>query len=128
MEAKMNTSILTSAWDAIILNFYPVFTQPTAAVFINLITGWILCTTRRTITGILPFADPKGKRPHDTYHRIFPKSRWRPAQLWRLLAKLLINMFYPTGTIPLDFDDTLFHRTGRRVAGASKLDNPAWLQ
>ncbi len=33
----MNTSILTSAWDAVILNFYPVFIQPTAAVFINLI-------------------------------------------------------------------------------------------
>lgn len=115
----MNTSILTSAWDAIILNFYPLFTQPTAMVFIDLITGWILCTTRRTITGILPFADPKGKRPHDAYHRIFPKSCWQPAQLWKLLAKLLINMFYPTGTIPLDFDDTLFHRTGRKVAGAA---------
>ncbi len=97
----MNISILTSAWDAIILNFSTVFTQPTAAVFIELITGWILCTTRRTITGILlrstevelrrmpcialakegilPFADPKGKRCHDAYHRIFPKSRWLPA-------------------------------------------------
>jgi len=114
----MNISILTSAWDAIILNFSTVFTQPTAAVFIELITGWILCTTRRTITGILPFADPKGKCCHDAYHRIFPKSRWLPAQLWKLLANLLINMFYLTETIPLDLDDTLFHRTGRKVAGA----------
>lgn len=113
----MNISTLTSAWDAIILNFSTVFTQPTAAVFIELITGWILCTTRRTITGIIPFADPKGKRAHDAYHRIFPKSRWLSAQLWKLLAKLLINVFYPTGAIPLDLDDTLFHRTGRKVAG-----------
>jgi hypothetical protein len=118
MEANMSTTILTSAWDAIILNFSPVFTQPTAHIFVNLITGWILCTARRTVTGILPFAEPKGKRPHDAYHRIFPKSRWQPARLWKLLAQMLIELFYPAGTVWMDMDDTLFHRTGRKVDGA----------
>ena len=82
----MSTTILTSAWDAIILNFSPVFTQPTAQIFINLITGWILCTARRTVTGILPFAEPKGKRPHDAYHRLFPKSRRRGNAIRQHLA------------------------------------------
>ena len=95
----MSTTILTSAWDAIILSFSPVFTQPTSQIFINLITGWILCTCRRTITGIMPFAEPKSKRPHDAYHRVFPKSRWQPSSLWKLLAQLLIGMFYPSGTV-----------------------------
>ena len=95
----MNTVTLTSAWEAIILNFSLVFTQPTAHIFINLITGWILCTTRRTITGIMPFAEPKGNRPHDAYHRLFPKSRWLPAQIWKLLAQMLIELFYPAGTV-----------------------------
>jgi hypothetical protein len=80
METIMNTLSLTSAWDAIILNFLPVFTQPAARIFINPITGWILCTTRRTITGIIPFANPKNKRPHDAYHRLLPKPRWQTAQ------------------------------------------------
>jgi len=114
----MSTTILTSAWDAIILNFSPIFTQPTAHSFINLITGWILCTKRRTVTGILPFADPKNKRPHDAYHRLFPKSRWLPAHLWKLLAQMLIELFYPAGTVWMDMDDTIFHRTGRKVDGA----------
>ena len=114
----MNTTILTSAWDAIILNFLSVFTQPTAHIFINLINGWILCTTRRTITGIIPFANPKNKRPHDTYHRLFPKSRWLPAQLWKLMAQMLIELFYPAGTVWMDMDDTIFHRTGQKVDGA----------
>jgi hypothetical protein len=118
MEAYMNTTILTSAWDAIILNFSAVFTQPTAYIFINLVNGWLLCTARRTITGILPFAEPKGKRPHDAYHRLFPKSRWQPADLWRLLAQMLIKLFYPAGTAWMDMDDTIFHRTGRKVDGA----------
>jgi hypothetical protein len=114
----MNTTILTSAWDAIILNFSHIFTQPTAHIFINLINGWILCTARRTITGIIPFANPKNKRPHDTYHRLFPKSRWLPAQLWKLLAEILIKLFYPAGTVWMDMDDTIFHRTGQKVDGA----------
>jgi len=114
----MSTTILTSAWDAIILSFSPVFTQPTSQIFINLITGWILCTCRRTITGIMPFAEPKSKRPHDAYHRMFPKSHWQPSGLWKLLAQLLIGMFYPSGTVWMDMDDTIFHRTGRKVNGA----------
>jgi hypothetical protein len=114
----MSTTILTSAWDAIILNFSHIFTQPTAHIFINLINGWILCTTRRTITGIIPFANPKNKRPHDTYHRLFPKSRWLPAQMWKLLAQMLIKLFYPAGTVWMDMDDTIFHRTGQKVDGA----------
>jgi hypothetical protein len=118
MEANMSTTILTSAWDAIILSFSTVFTQPTSQIFINLITGWILCTCRRTITGIMPFAEPKSKRPHDAYHRMFPKSRWQPSGLWKLLAQLLIGMFYPSGTVWMDMDDTIFHRTGRKVNGA----------
>ena len=120
----MNTLTLTSAWDTIILSFSLVFTQPTVHIFINLITGWVLCTCRRTITGILPFAEPKGKRPHDAYHRLFPKSRWLPAHLWKLLAQLLIGLFYPVGTIWIDLDDSIFHRTGRKIDGAGWWRDP----
>jgi len=40
------------------------------------------------------------------------------SELWRLLAILLVKIFYPTGVIPTDLDDTLFHRSGRKVNGA----------
>jgi hypothetical protein len=113
----MNT-IITSTWDAIIQYFFPAFTAPTTEVFLNLITGWILCTARHTITGILPFADPNGKRSHDAYHRFFPDATWAMSELYRLLTILLVRIFYPTGVIPTDLDDTLFHRSGRKVNGA----------
>ena len=114
----MSTTTLTSAWEAICLNFFPIFTQPTAQNFFRLATGWILCTTRRTISAIFAFADPRGQRTHDAYHRLFPKARWQPSRLWQILAKLLVAIFYPSGTIPIDLDDTIFHRTGRKVQGA----------
>ncbi len=113
----MNT-IITSTWDTIIQYFFPIFTVPTTEIFLNLITGWVLCTARHTITGILPFADPAGQKAHDAYHRFFPDASWAMSELWRLLTILLVRIFYPTGVIPTDLDDTLFHRSGRKVNGA----------
>jgi hypothetical protein len=113
----MNT-IITSAWEKIIQQFFPVFTAPTAQVFLSLVTGWVLCTAKHTVTGILPFADPEATRAHDAYHRFFPDAAWAMSELWRLLTVVLVRMFYPTGTIPTDLDDTLFHRSGRKVNGA----------
>ena len=113
----MNT-IITSTWDTIIQHFFPIFTVPTTGIFLNLVTGWVLCTAKHTITGILPFADPAGQKAHDAYHRFFPDASWAMSELWRLLTILLVKIFYPTGVIATDLDDTLFHRSGRKVNGA----------
>ncbi|MFA5866253.1 MAG: transposase [Phycisphaerae bacterium] len=111
----MFTYGLISAWTSICQQFFPVFTQPTAQIFLRLLTGWVLCTGRRTITGIIPFADPNSIRSHDVYHRFFSKASWDPGRLWELLARFLIRTFYSTGVIGLDLDDTVFHHTGRKM-------------
>jgi hypothetical protein len=107
-----------STWTDITQQFFPIFTAPGAEIFSRLITGWILCTTRRTITGILPFADPCSQRAHDAYHRFFPDCRWNINKLWQILTLILVKLFYPTGIITITLDDTLFHHTGRKVNGA----------
>ena len=110
---------IISTWTGIIQQFFPIFTAPGAKIFSNLITGWILCTARRTITGILPFADPCFQRAHDAYHRFFPDSRWDISRLWQILTLMLVKIFCPTGIITLALDDTLFHHTGRKINGAA---------
>lgn len=115
----MSTCTMVSAWMDLCQEFFPIFTQPTAQTFLRLVTGWILCFGRRTITGIIPFADPGTIRSHDTYHRFFSRARWDPERLWKSLARLLIRKFYPAGIIPVDLDDTVFHHTGRKMEGAS---------
>lgn len=114
----MDTTDCISTWTVLLQQFFPAFTTPGAQVFLALIRGWVLCTARRTITGILPFADPKGQHAHDAFHRFLPDGRWDMNVLWKLLTILLVKTFAPQGTIALDLDDTLFHRCGRKVCGA----------
>jgi hypothetical protein len=116
MEVDMHNT--TSAWTELLQQFLPIFTTPAAEIFIRLITGWILCTTRRTVTGIIPFADPLGLRAHDAYHRFFPDARWSMTKLWQLLTAILVRTFCRNTIITLALDDTLFHHSGRKINGA----------
>jgi hypothetical protein len=116
MEVDMYN--ITSTWTELLQQFFPIFTTPATQIFLRLITGWILCTARRTVTGLIPFADPLGLRAHDSYHRFFPDTRWSMTKLWRFLTKILVQTFCRNGIIILALDDTLFHRSGRKVDGA----------
>jgi hypothetical protein len=114
----MVTTSSVSTWTALIQQFFPVFTAPGAQIFLALVTGWVLCTGRHTITSILPFADPAGQHAHDAFHRFLPDARWDMDALWKLLTVLLVQTFAASGVVELDLDDTLFHRCGRKVCGA----------
>ena len=114
----MNTTNTISTWTSFLQQFLSIFTQPTRVIFTQLTTGWILCNVRRTVTGMLPFADPDGERTHDAFHRFFPDARWSMVTLWRILAGILIKTFCRKGIITLALDDTLFHHSGKKVNGA----------
>lgn len=107
-----------SAWRALLERTRPVFRAPSFAVFTDLVTGWVCAPGRRTITAMITVADPAGRRAHDAYHRFVRDGAWLMNQLWRVLACYAIGRFAPTGTVGLDVDDTLFHKSGRKVNGA----------
>ena len=107
-----------TTWTSLIQQFFPFFNRPSKAIFVRLSIGWILCTVRRTVTGMLPFADPTGEHAHDAFHRFLPDARWSMARLWRILTGVLIKTFYRTGIITLALDDTLFHHSGKKINGA----------
>jgi len=114
----MNSSGVQS-WLDLLSFFAPAFTAPTFPLFVQLASAWILCPGRHTLTRLYSLAEPKQARAHDAYHRFFGRGAWTMAQLWRELATVLIEAFYPQGPVPLDLDDTLFHKSGRHVQGAA---------
>lgn len=107
-----------AAWAALLQCCAPVFNRPSFAIFGDLVAGWVLAPGRRTITGIISVADPAGRRAHDAYHRFVRDGAWTMVRLWRVLATHAIARFAPSGVVPLDCDDTLFHKAGRKVNGA----------
>ena len=111
-------AIFITAWNALVNGFLPFFTQPTGEVFVSLLTGWLLCTGRRTVTGMIRSTNPEQNRAHDAYHRFFRDARWSMSELWRWLTILSVRRFYRCGVIRIDLDDTLFHRSGSKVDGA----------
>jgi hypothetical protein len=107
-----------AAWDQALDQAAGVFTRPSFAIFVTLLTGWVLAPGRRTICAMIGVADPEAARAHDAYHRFVPAGRWSMTALWKILAVRVIGALCPTGVVPLDLDDSLWHKTGRNINGA----------
>lgn len=110
-----------AAWTAILGVAVRAFTRPSFAIFTDLLTGWVLTPGRRTITRIITVVDPDHRRAHDAYHRFVRVGCWSLAAVWRPLAVRIVAVLCPgDAPVTIDVDDTLFHKTGRRINGAGK--------
>jgi hypothetical protein len=114
----MNSSGVQT-WSVLLNYFAPWFTATTFPLFVQLASAWVLCPGRHTLTRLYTLAEPKQSRAHDAYHRFFGRGAWLLPQLWRQLATVLLEWFCPQGPVWLDLDDTLFHKSGRKVDGAA---------
>lgn len=106
------------AWTALLELTRTLLRAPSFALFTDLLTGWVCAPGRRTITAMVAVGDPAGRRAHDAYHRFFRDGAWAMSALWRTLATHAVARFAATGVVVLDCDDTLFHKSGRKVDGA----------
>lgn len=107
------------AWWFVLLElFEPIFTAPAFSVFQELLTAWVLCPVRRTVTGMIRGGGLVDRRPHDAYHRLVRAAAWSLEEFWDLTTDLLIRRFAPEGRIDILLDDTLFHRRGKMIDGA----------
>lgn len=106
-------------WDGLIVACANVFTQPSFALFQELISAWVLCPGRRTVTRMIRMM-VRPRRAHDAYHRFLRASAWSMRPLWRVLAKGMVSRLVGASLeLMVDLDDTLFHKTGRKVDGAA---------
>jgi len=59
-------------------------TAPTVETFLTVVIGWILCTGRRTTSGIIRAAGHHAMKSHDAYHNFFSQSKWSIDTLWQI--------------------------------------------
>jgi hypothetical protein len=107
------------AWTAIVGMVAHAFTRPGFGVFADLVDGWVLTPGRRTITRIISVVDPDGRRAHDAYHRFVRDGAWSTRVLWRAMATAVVaRLVAADAAVACDLDDTLLHKSGRRIDGA----------
>ena len=111
-------SSVASVLGGALLEFRPAFSAPSFENFACLVTGWLLCTGRHTITRVLQagFGPAAGKH-HSAFYRFFSRAVWEPDVIGRVLLQLVLRLL-PDGVITLTVDDTLCHKGGPHLFGA----------
>ncbi len=114
----------TESFTALLSEFRCVFTAPTYQIFVCLMTGWVLSHRRRFVTELIWSSGCTRRGHHSRYHRFFSQAAWLLDYLCQVLAKMLVEMFAPTGFIELAVDDTLCRKRGLTVYGTGMHHDP----
>lgn len=108
----------------LIINFAPLFSK---AVFEHakvLLVGAILAPGKRTVTACLRVCGKSQEKNFQTYHRLLNRARWSALAGSRILLKLLLATFSPSGTLVFGLDDTIERRRGGQIAAKGIYRDP----
>ncbi|MGH8900591.1 MAG: transposase [Egibacteraceae bacterium] len=95
------------------------FTAPTFITFAALAVGFIRQTAAHTVCGMLTGAGLERAWHHGRAHRFFSAARWSADAVGLVLSDLIVTLLVPAGVaLTVAVDDTLFHRSGKRVHAA----------
>jgi hypothetical protein len=70
------------------------------------------------------FIPPEARPSRDALYRFLRDGHWQPEHLWRRLARWVVSALIRDHVLRLNLDDTLHHRTGRKVTGAGWFRDP----
>ena len=74
---------------------------------------------------MIPTADPERQRPHDAFHYFFRDAAWMAWRLWRSQTIPLVAALCPSShPLLLLVDDSLVHKSGRKVEGVGVCRDP----
>jgi len=102
----------------LLANFSCAFSAPTQRSWLAITLGWILCSGKRTMTGIIRAAGTHAIKSHDAYQGFFSKAQWNMDTLWQLLVGILCNLLPNDKPLLLVGDDSLIKHWGRKIWGA----------
>jgi hypothetical protein len=116
--------MLPDAFIACLYVFEECFTAPSNQRFLTLMAGWLLCTGKHTVTGVMRAAGVVGKREHSGFHRFFSRGAWEPDAVGIALMKLVLTLVGKRARVTLALDDTLARHTGKHIASAGMHRDP----
>jgi hypothetical protein len=108
-----------SSFQCLLVNFSPMFTDPSFRNFAALTCGWVLCTGKRTISRVIQvsgFGD-EARRHHSIFYRFFSRAIWDPDKLGACVFQLILELLPDNARIILTVDDTLCRKSGAHIWG-----------
>jgi len=88
-----------------------------------MMSGWILCIGKHTITGVMRSAGVAQMHPSG-FHRFFSQGAWLPDEVGRVVLRLALKLVPPGERVMLTLDDTLARHTGKHIASAGMHRDP----
>jgi DDE superfamily endonuclease len=120
----MHDPIVPDSFALLLSTFAPCFRAPSYRNFVTLVTGWVQCLGRRTVTGVVLAAGAVGQRHISVFHRFFARARWSLDALGRVLFLLALAWLAGNGPLYVLLDDTLTRKHGKCISLASMQHDP----
>jgi hypothetical protein len=115
---------LPVAFSSAIGVFAPVFSRPVWQHVKVLLTGAVLAPGKRTVTALLQIMGRSAASDFQTYHRVLNRAVWSPLTASRLLLRLLVAVFIPSGVVVFGLDDTIERRRGDHITAKGIYRDP----
>ena len=107
---------LTPCFRCLLVPFAPCFRPEVFATFSLMVSAWVVCLGRRSISRVWETTGRSGAEDHSKAFRLFSEAAWNWDELGRILLVKLLAAFVPGTRVWLVLDDTLCHKRGARVA------------
>jgi hypothetical protein len=120
----MSEVILPQSFLVLCAAFQPCFTAPSYRTFQWLVTGWLHCPERRTITAVAAAAGALEQRHISVFHRFFARAQWSLDAVGRVLFSLALTWVPVDQPLYLLLDDTLARKHGKCISLATMHHDP----
>ncbi len=87
--------------------FANCFTVASFESFRWLLSGWLLCIGRHTVTGVLRAAATVGVKHHSSFHKFFRVASWMADSVGMCLLKLVVTALPIEGAVRIAIDDSI---------------------
>src|SRR5215218_4450851 len=116
--------ILPSPMVGLLAAFEPCFSAPSYRTFRLLISGWIHCLGRRTITAVAVASGGVERCHISVFHRCFSRATWSLDALGQVVFRLALAWIPADQPLSILVDDTLARKTGKGIALATMHHDP----
>jgi hypothetical protein len=107
---------LTPSFHSLLAPFCTCFRAEVFATFCLMVTAWVVCLGRRTVSRVWETTGRSATEDHSKAFRLFSEAAWNFDEVGRILLVKLVAAFVPGSRVWLVCDDTLCHKRGATVA------------